>query len=381
MPITSFQNTFVEPQLIGESAALLAIRSTVELIAPSDAKVLITGESGVGKDVVSRYLHARSTRRDRPFVAVNCAALNEGLLESELFGHVRGSFTGAYRDKIGKLQLADTGTIFLDEIGEMALRMQALLLRFLENGEIQPVGSDRPVRRVQVRVVAATNRALDELIAAGRFREDLMYRLNVINLYVPPLRERREDIRPLVNHIVDRLGRRVSIAEPALRALEAYKWPGNVRELQNVVEQAALMANGPTIEVENLPPAVRLPARGASAPNVERRRRVADQFYDGLVSGTHTFWEHVYSLFLQRDLTREDLRYLVKKGLVATGGNYRALVTLFGMPDSDYKRFLNALASHDCAIDFRPFRTGRAPQPERFEVPRVLDGAAQACAV
>jgi transcriptional regulator with GAF, ATPase, and Fis domain len=380
MPDTCFQN-FAEPKLIGESAALLAIRSTIELIAPSNAKVLITGESGVGKDVVSRYLHARSTRRDRPFVAVNCAALNEGLLESELFGHVRGSFTGAYRDKIGKLQLADTGTIFLDEIGEMALRMQALLLRFLENGEIQPVGSERPVRRVQVRVIAATNQALDELISAGRFRVDLMYRLSVINLYVPPLRERREDIRPLVHHILERLGRRVSFAEPALRALETYRWPGNVRELQNVVEQAALMANGSIVGVETLPPAIREPTCGASVPNVERRRQVGDQFYEGLVSGTYAFWEHVYNLFLQRDLTRRDLRHIVRKGLIATGGNYRALVTLFGMPDSDYKRFLNALASHDCAVDFHPFRTGRAPLPEEFEPLRVLNRSAETCAV
>src|SRR3954468_10908997 len=163
--------TISQPVLIGDSAASQLLRAALEQVARGDAKVLITGESGVGKDVAARYLHSRSPRRDRPFVAVNCAALSEGLLESELFGHLRGSFTGAYRDKVGKLQLAHTGTIFLDEVGEMTLRMQGLLLAFLEGGGIQRVGSDPAPRRVAVRVVAATNRALTQLIAAGTFRE------------------------------------------------------------------------------------------------------------------------------------------------------------------------------------------------------------------
>ena len=170
--------------------------------AESPAKVLITGESGVGKDVVARYIHSHSSRRQTPFVAVNCAGVTETLLESELFGHVKGSFTGAYRDKRGKLQLAHRGTLFLDEVGEMSLRMQALLLRFLENGEIQAVGSDQSQARVDVRVVAATNRNLDELVAAGQFREDLLYRLRVIHLHVPPLRERAEDVDALIRHFL-----------------------------------------------------------------------------------------------------------------------------------------------------------------------------------
>src|SRR5262245_1423536 len=189
-------------QLIGSSAAIMELGQEIERIARSDAKVLITGESGVGKELVAHAIHQRSARAGRPMVAVNCAGLPETLLESELFGHVRGSFTGAYRDKLGKLELADSGTIFLDEIGEMTLRMQGLLLRFMETGELQKVGADRVAGRVNVRVIAATNRNLREMIAEGTFREDLFYRLNVIHLTVPPLRERREDIAGLVAYFL-----------------------------------------------------------------------------------------------------------------------------------------------------------------------------------
>jgi transcriptional regulator with GAF, ATPase, and Fis domain len=344
-----------DPTLVGDSPALRKIRETVELIAPGDAKVLVTGETGVGKDVVSRYIHARSSRRDHPFIAVNCAAFNESLLESELFGHVRGSFTGAYRDTLGKLQLADGGTVFLDEIGEMALRMQALLLRFLENGEIQPVGSDRlTARRVQVRVITATNRDVSELVSSGRFREDLLYRLNVINLHIPPLRERREDVRPLIQHALSRAGRDLTFSEEALQALETYRWPGNVRELQNVIEQVTSLVTGPEAALEDLPQKVR-GRQSEWTGQKERRRSAADRFYEELAAGTCT-WDEVYKLFLQRDLTRQDLRRLVTLGLTATSGSYRGMVALFGLPLSDYKRFMNTLTTHECLVDFRPFR-------------------------
>src|SRR5262245_17997922 len=180
--------------LIVTSASMTALVAAADRAASSDGKVLITGESGVGKDLIARSIHYRSRRAAQAFVPVNCAGLTESLLESELFGHVKGSFTGAYRDKLGKLQAAHGGTIFLDEVGEMSLRMQAMLLRFLENGEIQAVGADARVTTVNVRVIAATNRNLPELIAAGQFREDLLYRLRVIHIEVPPLRERREDL-------------------------------------------------------------------------------------------------------------------------------------------------------------------------------------------
>ena len=244
-----------EPTLLGTSAAMLWLRSAAARVAVGNAKVLITGESGVGKDLVARVIHAQSTRASRPFVAINCAGVTETLLESELFGHVRGSFTGAHRDKPGLLQQGHRGTVFLDEVGEMSLRMQALLLRFLENGEVKPVGSDVPSAKVDVRIIAATNRNLPDMVARGLFREDLMYRIMVVHLVVPPLRERREDIPELIEHIVERSGAPLSISEEAMQVLERYRWPGNVRELQNVVEQM-IWLSGAEIGVKDLPPAL-----------------------------------------------------------------------------------------------------------------------------
>src|SRR5690348_13799621 len=195
---------YAQAQVIGRSPVMVALQDEIDRVARSDAKVLVTGESGVGKELVARSVHTKSPRSNRAFVAVNCAGLPETLLESELFGHVKGSFTGAYRDKPGKFETADNGTMFLDEIGEMTLRMQGLLLRFLETGELQKVGADRVQGRVNVRVIAATNRNLREMITEGTFREDLFYRLNVIHLVVPPLRERREDIPALIDHFMVR---------------------------------------------------------------------------------------------------------------------------------------------------------------------------------
>jgi transcriptional regulator with PAS, ATPase and Fis domain len=328
-----------------------------ERAAASDTKVLITGESGVGKDIVARHIHANSARRGSEFVAVNCAGVTETLLESELFGHVKGSFTGAYRDKFGKLRIAHRGTLFLDEVGEMSLRMQALLLRFLENGEIQAVGSEAAQTRVDVRVIAATNRNLSELVGAGKFREDLLYRLRVIHLHVPPLRDRVEDVRALAMHFFARSGRLVTLTDEAWQMLSRYRWPGNVRELQNVVEQMAWLSGSPDdpIGVDQIPAIVR--STGQSIlPQQERRRQVADELYQALVHGGYSFWEHIHPLFLSRDITRHDMRELVRRGLSASRGSYRTLLQLFGIPPSDYKRFLNFLSTHDCRADFREFR-------------------------
>src|SRR5687767_2685791 len=195
-------------QLTGRSPQLVALQQEVERVGRSDAKVLITGESGVGKEIVARAIHSRGPRAAAVFAPVNCAGLPETLLESELFGHVRGSFTGAYRDKPGKLETAHMGTIFLDEVGEMTLRMQGLLLRFLETGELQKVGAERTGAAVNVRVIAATNRNLRHLIEQGQFREDLFYRLNVIHLRVPTLRDRREDVPELIGHFLDRFSQK-----------------------------------------------------------------------------------------------------------------------------------------------------------------------------
>jgi transcriptional regulator with PAS, ATPase and Fis domain len=330
-----------------------------ERAAATDAKVLITGESGVGKDVLARYIHAHSARRQAQFVPVNCAGVTETLLESELFGHVKGSFTGAFRNKIGKLRQAHRGTLFLDEVGEMSLRMQALLLRFLENGEIQPVGSDLAGVTVDVRVLAATNRNLTELVAAGKFREDLLYRLRVVHLHVPALRQRVPDIRRLGMHFLARLDRPVELTDEAWRALERYRWPGNVRELLNVVGQMAWLsaAPGEPIGLDQLPPSIQLTSQSILPPH-ERRRQVADGLYRALVEDGYSFWDHIRQLFLNRDITRHDIRELVRRGLSVTHGNYRALLTLFGMPVTDYKRFINFLSTHDCRPDFREFRNG-----------------------
>jgi transcriptional regulator with PAS, ATPase and Fis domain len=329
--------------------------------AESNAKVLITGESGVGKDLVARHIHSHSSRKRGPFVAVNCAGMTETLLESELFGHVKGSFTGAYRDKRGKLQLADRGTLFLDEVGEMSLRMQALLLRFLENGEIQAVGSDERQARVDVRVVAATNRNLNDMVAAGQFREDLLYRLRVIHLHVPPLRERPEDITALLTHFLNRGERRVELSDDALRAIQRYRWPGNVRELINVVEQLLWLPTTGVIGVDQLPMSMRT-GPSVMAPLIDRRRQVADDLYDAIVDKGGSFWDEVYPLFLARDITRHDVRELVRRGLRKSRGRYKSLLTLFGMPSGDYRRFMNFLATHDCGVEFRDFRALRSSE-------------------
>ena len=210
-----------EPTLIGSSPALERLRSSAARVAAGNAKVLITGESGVGKDLIARFIHARSPRAERPFVALNCAGVAETLLESELFGHVKGSFTGAHRDKVGLFQLGNRGTVFLDEVGEMSLRMQAMLLRFLESGEVKPVGADLASGKVDVRVIAATNRNLPDLVSKGQFREDLMYRIMVVHLEVPPLRNRREDIRALVAHIIEKTGVALTLSEEAMRGARA----------------------------------------------------------------------------------------------------------------------------------------------------------------
>ena len=342
------------------SRTMTDLLQIAERAAMSPAKVLITGESGVGKDVVARFIHQQSARKNAPFVAVNCAGMPETLLESELFGHVKGSFTGAYRDKRGKIQLAQNGTLFLDEVGEMSLRMQALLLRFLENGEVQSVGSDQAHARVDVRVIAATNRDLGELVASGQFREDLLYRLRVIHLHVPPLRERHEDVPVLTKHFLARAGREVTFSDDAQRVFQGYRWPGNVRELLNVVEQLVWLSPNGTIEVEHLPVSMRA-ASGRLAPAVDRRRQVADDLYDALVRNNGaSFWAHVYPMFLARDITRHDVRELVRRGLRESRGRYKSLVTLFGMSARDYRRFMNFLAAHDCVVPFREFR-GSAP--------------------
>jgi transcriptional regulator with PAS, ATPase and Fis domain len=339
---------------------MLELLHLAECAAATNAKVLITGESGAGKDVIARHIHQSSPRRRAPYVPVNCAAVAELLLESELFGHVKGSFTGAYRDKAGKLRAAHGGTLFLDEVSEMSLRMQALMLRFLENGEIQAVGADGTPSIVDVRVIAATNKNLGELVRAGQFREDLWYRLRVIHLHVPPLREHRADIRPLATRFFTKSARRVMLTEEAWLALESYRWPGNVRQLQNVVEQiVCLSVTDDPVEVAQLPQTIRTTGP-AILPLRERRRQVADELFQALVNEGYSFWDHIQPLLMSRDITRHDIRELVRRALSVSRGSYRGLLQLFGLPPSHYKRFMNFLTTHNCQTDFREFRNARA---------------------
>jgi len=399
-----------DAQLIGTSREMYDLREEIANVSASDAKVLVTGESGVGKELVARAIHAGSPRAHAAFVAMNCAGLPETLLESELFGHVKGSFTGAYRDKAGKLELADRGTVFLDEVGEMTLRMQGLLLRFLETGELQKVGSDRPCGRVHVRVIAATNRDLHQLIAEGKFREDLFYRLNVIHLHVPALRERRADIPMLVEHFLGRFaaskvsqaraaervsyrhesasrsaaaayetrgGSAVALATPdrdemrfvgdedlgayrvspeAMSALVDYPWPGNVRELENAVERIVIRARGNVVALDDLPLEIKSQRGVALRPKRERRRTVADDLYKKIREEQQSFWTAVYPLYMSREITKENVRDLVRKGLEEARGNYRIVARLFNMQQDDYKKFLNFLRKHDCQLPFKEYR-------------------------
>jgi formate hydrogenlyase transcriptional activator len=240
-------------EIVGENAALRRVLKEVETVAPTDSTVLICGETGTGKELVARALHDLSPRRDRTFVKLNCAAIPTGLLESELFGHEKGAFTGAITQKVGRFELAHHGTLFLDEVGDIPPELQPKLLRALQEQEFERLGSTRTIR-VDVRVVAATNRDLADMVADGRFRSDLYYRLNVFPVVLPPLRERRDDIPKLARHFTQRysqrMGRRIeTIPAAVMDALVRYPWPGNIRELQNVIERAVILSRGPALEL------------------------------------------------------------------------------------------------------------------------------------
>src|SRR6516162_9939098 len=254
----------IRHQMIGDSAALKQVTASISRAAPTNATVLISGESGVGKELVARTIHRNSLRSRERFVQVNCAAIPEELIESELFGHEKGSFTGATEKQVGKFEQADKGTIFLDEIGDMSAKTQAKVLRVLQEGEVERLGSARTIK-VDVRVIAATNKNLEEEIEKGRFREDLYFRLAVIPIHVPPLRDRSEDIPLLVRHFMDYFSRENNvrpkrITPAAIETLQRHRWKGNIRELRNTVERLIIMTGGDTIDVADLPDVLRSPA-------------------------------------------------------------------------------------------------------------------------
>jgi DNA-binding NtrC family response regulator len=384
--------------LLGESPAIVSLRREIEAAARTDAKVLVLGETGAGKEIVARLIHEQSARASRAFVAVNCSGIPETLLESELFGHTRGSFTGAYRDKPGLVRQADRGTLFLDELGEMSLRMQAVLLRFAETGEIQTIGVDGVTGRSDVRLITATNRNLRERIESGVFREDLYFRLNIIQIHVPPLRERAEDVMLLLRHYLRRAAETHRLHYPELtpdaeQLLIAYPWPGNVRELKNLTERLVVREWDRAIAAEDLPSEIRgwrdtsttvasaSPVSGlghesaAAGPRrPERSSSTADRLWERLING-ESFWTAVHQPFKAHELTRDDLAALIHRGLEHTRGSYRALLGVFGLPPTDYKRFHAFLYQQNCNLPVGPYRTARATMRRQDRPPSAYTPA------
>ena len=369
--LKSFTRMTNSNHFIGTSKAARLVQEEIEHASRSDAKVLITGESGVGKEVVAQLVHQQSRRSRAPLVTINCAGVPDTLLASEMFGHVRGSFTDAHRDKAGWLEQANRGTVFLDEVGEMSLQMQSLLLRFLENGEIQRVGSDRSVSKVDVRVIAATNRRLSDRIAANEFREDLFYRLNVIHIAIPPLRERREDIPMLLDHFLRVFSKAHNLEQPRLSEsaaaqIVASDWPGNVRQLRNVAERLVLRSRDEhVITTADLPREVLSIESPADAP-VLPGRPASEVLFERMVRNGESFWTVVYEPFMSRDLTRDDVRALTRHALNLTHGSYKGVAQLFNVP-SDYKRLLNFLRKYQCHLPIQEFRTVAMPRLEPRE--------------
>jgi len=350
--------------LVGNTPIVLALNDQIDRAARSDAKVLITGESGTGKEVAARLIHERSRRRIYPLTTINCAGIPDSLLESELFGFRRGSFTGALRNKPGLLEKAHNGTLFMDEVAEMSVRMQGTVLRFLETGEIQPIGSEHIGRRIDVRVLAATNVNLDDHVTSRAFRLDLYYRLNVIHLHIPPLNQHTEDVAPLLHHFIDIYSRRYQtprrdVSAAALECLKGYAWPGNIRQLKNIAERLIVAGGEGPITVDELPPEIQ--GSGPEEPrSSDPAPRRAEELLDRMLEGGESFWSAVYGPFMSRDLTRDDVRFIVARGLLKTRGNYAGLMRAFNMTPDDYKRFLNFLRKHQCQLNFHPFRASPA---------------------
>src|SRR3954451_13246773 len=330
------QRSYRWGNIIGKSAAMQEMFALIRRLSRSAASVLVTGGSGTGRELVAKSLHFNSRRRDRPFVAINCAAIPDTLLESELFGYKRGAFTDARTDRAGLFVEADGGTIFLDEIAELSTALQAKLLRVLQEGEIRPLGAGRS-QKVDVRVVAATNKELEEDLANGRFRQDLFYRLNVIHIHLPALRDRSDDILPLAEHFLaqsaGRAGKDVrAFHEAAKKALLGYGWPGNVRELENVVERAVALVEGPLIRVDDLPP----------LPSLGRDRRAAEAPAGPAGDGE----ADPFAAALARGLTLAELeRDYIMKVLAAESGNKTRAAQRLGLDRKTLYRKLEEYAA------------------------------------
>jgi len=346
--------------IITRDPQMQRICRTIEKVAPSSATVLLLGESGTGKELFARALHALSPRSAQRFVAINCAAIPETLLESELFGYEKGAYTGAAKRTIGKIETANRGTLFLDEIGDLPVSLQAKLLRFLQERVIERVGGREEVA-VDVRIVCATHQSLKDQIQTGDFREDLYYRLAEIVVEIPPLRLRQGDATMLAHSFVRKFAEEhrrptMSLSSDALDAIEAHAWPGNVRELENVIERLVVTGRSEAILPEELPMEVRMHSNVSLRPKRERRRTVADDLYKRLIEERESFWAAVYPLYMEREITRGNVRDVVRKGLEEARGNYKIVARLFNMEQRDYKRFLNFLRKHDCQLPFKEYR-------------------------
>ena len=356
--------------VVGSAPPLMEALARVARFATADGPVLLTGETGTGKELFARALYLLSSRTNRPFLSVNCAQYHDGhLLASELFGHRKGSFTGAVTDHRGVFEEAEGGFVFLDEIGELSVKAQAMLLRTLSEREIVPVGATH-ARAVNVRVVAATSRDLRPMIEDGAFRADLYFRLRHLAVRVPSLRERGDDWRLVLDHYLAQLVHEASsckrFSSHALATLDRYQWPGNVRELRSLVATGYWMSDGPTIEAEHFGEALESVARdeqlrrvplstselphGRAADAPPDRARPSDgaahEIYAQLTGGQGGFWDLVYRPFMDRDLSRTEARCVVERGLIATRGSYKRLLAVFGVADVDYLKFMDFLRHH-----------------------------------
>lgn len=334
--------------MIGNSELMQAVFKTIGQVAASDVTVLITGESGTGKERVAQSIHRHSLRSQGPFVAVNCAAIPESLIESELFGHEKGAFTGATAQRIGKFEGCHGGTIFLDEIGDMSLPTQTKVLRAIQEGEIQRVGGSKPLR-VDVRVVAATNKNLEKMVANGTFREDLYYRLNVVRLRLPPLRERKEDIPALVDFILQRLAKRSkskrkAVSAEALRILVDYRWPGNVRELENVIQRCAAFATTDTILPRDLPAEIVTNSAAGGAPTASPGARGPDSLQPA-GEGVNRLLDDCYA-HLRKTAGNSILvtieKEMVQRALDETGGNLASAARILGMTRTTLRKRISS---------------------------------------
>jgi len=334
--------------IVGNSRPIQDLCAHIARISNNSATVLIQGETGTGKELVAQAIHKLSSRSKCPFVPIDCGAISEGLLESELFGSKRGSFTGAIADRPGVFEAAHTGTLFLDEISNMNLAMQAKLLRVLQEKEIRRIGETRN-RPVDVRLVAASNANLKQLVADGSFRQDLLFRLNVIAVSMPPLRSRRDDIPMLASYFLKQLNSVHKagkvLGSKALEPLLAHHFPGNVRELQNSIERAFFTTSGQTI--------LSIPIE--SSPDNESVNEVRKWLTD-LADGRRNFWTEIHDRYKRRDIPREKVVSLIDLGLRTTRGSYKNLASLLHIEEKEYRRLMDFLRRNNCLLDFRPYR-------------------------